>query len=89
MWNTKYQVAFETLKKAFTFDIILRHYDSNREIVVKIDASDFVSGEILSQYDEQGELYSIAYFFKKYNLAEYNYEIYDKELIIIIRVFEE
>ena len=89
MWDVKCQVAFETLKKAFIFDVILRHYDSNREIVIKIDASNFVLEEILSQYDEQSELHSIAYFFKKHNSAEYNYEIYNKELIIIIRVFEE
>ena len=89
MWNAEYQAAFETLKKAFTFDVILRHYDSNREIVVEIDASDFVSEGILSQYDEQGELHPIAYFFKKHNPAEYNYEIYNKELMIIIRAFEE
>ena len=29
------------------------------------------------------------YFFKKYNSAKYNYEIYDKELITIIYAFEE
>ena len=52
VWDAKYQVAFETLKKAFTFDIILRYYNSNREIVMKIDAFDFVSEEIFSQYDE-------------------------------------
>ena len=77
------------MKKAFIFDVILRYYDSNREIVVKIDAFNFVSEGILSQYDEQDELHSIAYFFKKHNSVKYNYEIYDKELMIIIRVFEE
>ena len=89
VWNTKCQAAFETLKKAFTFDVILRHYDPDREIIMKIDASDFVSEEILFQYDEQSELHPIAYFFKKHNSAKYNYEIYDKELMIIIRAFEE
>jgi hypothetical protein len=31
----------------------------------------------------------IAYFSKTINLAEYNYLIYNKELLAIIRVFEE
>ena len=56
---------------------------------MKIDTFDFILREILSQYDEQGELYFIAYFFKKHNSIECNYEIYDKEFIIIIRVFEK
>ncbi len=89
VWDAECQAAFETLKKAFTSDVILRHYDPDREIVVETDASDFVSGGILSQYDEQGELHPIAYFSKKHNPAECNYEIYDKELIAIVRAFEE
>ena len=48
MWDAEYQAAFETLKKAFTFDIILRYYDSDREIVVETDASNFVLEGILS-----------------------------------------
>jgi hypothetical protein len=31
----------------------------------------------------------IAYFSKTINLAEYNYPIYNKELLAIMRVFEE
>ncbi len=89
VWDAECQAAFETLKKAFTSDVILRHYDPDREIVVETDASDFVSGGILSQYDEQGELHPIAYFSKKHNPAECNYEIYDKELMAIVRAFEE
>ena len=31
----------------------------------------------------------MAYFLKKHSLEEYNYEIYNKELLIIIRAFKE
>ena len=82
-------MAFETLKKAFTFDVILRHYNFDLKIVVEIDVSDYVSGEILSQYDQNGVLYSVAYFFKKHSPAECNYEIYNKELMAIVRAFEK
>ena len=57
--------------------------------MVEIDASDYVSEGILSQYDAQGVLHSIAYFFKKHSPVECNYEIYDKELMAIVRAFEE
>jgi len=37
----------------------------------------------------KGILQPIAFFLKKMNSAECNYEIYDKELLVIIRAFEE
>ena len=77
------------MKKAFTSDVILHHYNSDLKIVVKTDTSDYVSEGILSQYDKNDVLHLIAYFFKKHNSAECNYEIYNKELMIIICTFEE
>lgn len=38
----------------------------------------------MSQYDKSDILCLITYFSKKYLPSEYNYEIYDKELIAII-----
>ena len=57
--------------------------------MVKTDASDYVSGGILSQYDENSVLHSVMYFSKKHSPAECNYEIYNKELMAIICTFEE
>ena len=88
-WITECQSAFNALKKAFISDVILHHYNLNLKIVVKTDTSDYVSEGILSQYDKNDVLHPIAYFFKKHNPAECNYEIYDKELMAIIRAFEE
>ena len=88
-WSLQCQSSFEALKKAFTSDRVLRHFDPDRKIVVETDASDYVSGGILSQYDNQGTLRPVAYFSKKHNPAECNYEIYDKELMAIVRAFEE
>ena len=88
-WITECQSAFNALKKAFISDVILCNYNSDLKIVVKTDASDYVSEDILSQYDKNSILYSVAYFFKKHNSAECNYEIYNKELMIIICAFKE
>ena len=57
--------------------------------MVETDASDFVSTAVLSQYDNEGTLHPVAFFSKKHSAAECNYEIYDKELMAIVRVFEE
>jgi hypothetical protein len=88
-WTNKCQKVFDILKKAFISDVVLKHFDSNRVVIVKIDAFDYVSNEILSQHDDQEVLHSVVYFFKKHNSVECNYEIYDKNLMIIVRCFEE
>ena len=88
-WITECQSAFDALKKVFTSDVILRHYNLNLKIIVETDTSDYVSEGILSQYDKNDVLHPIAYFFKKHNSAKCNYEIYDKELIVIVHTFEE
>jgi hypothetical protein len=44
----KARQAIETLKKAFTLDTILRHFDLDKEIIVETDALDYVLGGILS-----------------------------------------
>ena len=88
-WITECQFTFDALKKAFTSDVILRHYNLNLKIIVKNDTSDYVSDGILSQYDKNDVLHLIAYFSKKHNSAKCNYEIYDKELMAIICTFKE
>jgi hypothetical protein len=89
VWSPECQKAFEELKEAFTSAPILRHFDPDKPIVVETDASDFVSGGVLSQPDEENVLHPVAYFSKKHSPAECNYEIYDKELLAIVRAFEE
>jgi len=89
VWFQKCQIAFNILKKVFTFKIILRHYNSDHKIVIEINASNYVFEDIFFQYDENEILHSIAYFLKKHNSVECNYEIYDKELMIIVCTFEK
>jgi hypothetical protein len=88
-WEPEQQQAFDRLKEAFTSAPILRHFDFDKEIVVETDASDYVSAGVLSQYGDDDLLHPVAFFSKKHSPAECNYEIYDKELMAIIRCFEE
>lgn len=89
VWSPTCQEAFDALKAAFTSTPILRHFDYERDIVVKTDASNFVCAGVLSQYDDDGVLHPVAYYSKKHSPAECNYEIYDKELMAIVRAFKE
>lgn len=67
----------------------MTHYNLDRKTVVKTDVFDYVFKGILLQYDENDILYPVAYFSKKYFPIEYNYEIYNKELMAIVRAFKE
>ena len=89
VWESEQEEAFQKLKIAFTSAPILCHFDWEKSIVVETDASDFVSAGVLSQPDENDILHPVAFFSKKHSLAECNYEIYDKELLAIVRCFEE
>jgi hypothetical protein len=88
-WSMEQQTAFDTLKATFTSAPVLAHFDPDRDVIVEMDASDYVSASVLSQYNDDNVLYPVAYFSKKHSPAECNYEIYDKELMAIIRAFEE
>jgi len=89
VWDQEQKDAFELLKTAFTTAPVLRHFDYDREVVVETDASDYVTAGVLSQYDDDKILHPVAFFSKKHSPAECNYEIYDKELMAIVRAFEE
>lgn len=56
---------------------------------METDASDMVSAGVLSEHGEDGVLHPVAFYSKRHFPAEENYEIYNKELVIIVREFEE
>lgn len=88
-WDADCQSAFDLLKLKFTEAPILAHFDWEKDVVLETDASDFVSAGVLSQKGDDGHLRPVAFFSKKHSTVECNYEIYDKELLAIVRCFEE
>ncbi len=87
-WNEVCQIAFDHMKRRMIETSILRHFDQTRETILEIDSFDYVNDEVLSQYNDEEVLHSIVFYSKNMSSAECNYEIYDKELLIIIRAFE-
>jgi len=78
-------MIFEELKQQVTAAFVLKHFDSIREAILKTNFLNYVNDEVLSQYDDEDILHSVIFYSKNMILAECNYEIYDKELLIIIR----
>lgn len=88
-WTPECQVAFELLKKTVVEAPVLKHFDRTKQCFVETDSSDYVSSGVFSQKDENEVPHPVAFFSKKLVPAECNYEIYDKELLAIIRCFEQ
>ena len=88
-WTLKCQKSFKLLKKRFTTAPILAQFDFEKECIVETDSSDNVSERILSQYGDDGLLHSVAFFSYKHSPQEINHEVYDKELLAIIKSFEK
>ena len=84
IWNNTANEAFQSLKSLFTTEPALVPFDPERETVVETDSSGYANGGTLSQYDDDGRLRTCAYYSRKLNPAECNYEIHDKELLAII-----
>jgi hypothetical protein len=88
-WFEDCQIAFEQLKKRIIETFVLSYFSFELKTFLESNSSDYVSIEILSQKENDDHIKSVIYFFKTLSFAECNYEIYDKELLTIIRCFEQ
>jgi hypothetical protein len=88
-WLEDQQRAFEEMVLKFTTAPTLQYFDHSREVVIETDAADYVSVGVLSQRDDEGVLHPVAFFSEQYSPAECTYDIYDKELMAIIKALEE
>ena len=86
-WTDRCEQAFADLKSLFSRAVILAFPDVSKPFVVETDASGFALGGILSQEDADGDLRPVAFYSRKFNAAERNYEVYDQELLAIKECF--
>ena len=83
----KQERAFEKLKKKFTQKLVLTVPDIDKKMRMEVDASDYAIGEVLSM-EEKEKWKPVTFFSKLLNEIERNYEIHDKEMLVIIRGLE-
>lgn len=77
------------MKKKVCQAPILIYFNSNLPFFLKMDTSDYVSTDVLSQKGKNGILHPVTYFLKKMTLVECNYKIHNKELLAIIQSFKQ
>ena len=88
-WNKEQQEAFDSIKQQFCTEPILKVYDPELPTRVEVDTSGFAAGGILSQKHNDGLWHPIAYRSQSMSKEKHNYEIYDREMLGLIRALED
>ncbi len=89
-WTHTSEQAFQELKERFTSAPILHHPSPDLEFTVEGDASNTGSGAVLSKrHGNPPKLFPCAFYSRKLNSAERNYEAGDRELLAMKAAFEE
>ena len=83
-WTPECQTAFDQIKKAFTSDLFLTHYDPNLEINVPSDASSYGVGSCILHKMPEGTKKPIAHASRTLLLAEKHYSQIEKGALGII-----
>ena len=87
-WTEKQEKAFRELKERFTKEPLLAALDLDKKMRMKVDVSDYATGEVLSMECKDRLWRPVAFLSKSLNKTERNYEIHDKEMLAIIRGLE-
>jgi len=88
IWGPNHTKAFKTLKTAFTQAPIWVHFNPDNPIVVETNTSDYVIAAIISHISpNDGDIHLITFYSHSMQPAELNYEIYNKELLVIFEAF--
>ena len=87
--NKEYRKLFKEIKKKFIEEPILKIYQLRLLIKVKINTLDFILEVYIVQRYNNEIWHLVAYYSKKITLLELNYNIYNKELLVIVTVLKE
>jgi len=82
-WTEKQEEAFKKLKERFKKEPVLAAPDIDKKMRMEVDVSDYATGVVLSMEYEDGLWRPVAFLSKSLNETERNYEIHDKEILMI------
>jgi hypothetical protein len=84
-WEERHQKAFKELRDRVTSEPVLAQPQLDQQFELEVDASGFAFGAVLSQKGEDGKKHPIAFYSATAIEAERNYDIYDLELLAIVK----
>ena len=67
---------------------MLKRLDHDKPFTLECDASQYALGAVLSQRNDKGKLQPVGYYSKTLIPAERNYDVYDRELLALVRGLE-
>ncbi len=88
-WGIAEQQAFDTLKNTITSAPTLAFPSKSGLFCLECDPSNFATRAVLSQQQEDGLFHWIGFMLKGFSNMERNYQIHDKEMLVIMRALEE
>ena len=88
VWGEIQQQAFQELKDRLTSSPVLRLPDLSKPFFVQTNASKLGTGAVLLQRDDTGVPHPCAYLSQALVGAEQNYQVYDLELLAVIRALK-
>ena len=87
-WTPECEDTFTSIKHRFSEAPVLLMPDPTKPFLLATDASKYATGGVLSQRDGNGIWHPCGFISQSFSEAERNYQIYDRELLAIIRGFE-
>ena len=87
-WGDNQQKTFKELNQIFTTKSVLAALDLDKEFRVEVDASNYATGGVLSMKCSDEKWRPVAFISKFLSDTEQNYEIHDKEMLVVVRCLE-
>jgi len=82
------QKAFDELKRVFTTKLVLAALDLDKKFRVEANALNYTTGEVLSMKCSDEMWRPVTFISKSLSNTERNYEIYNKEILAVVRCLE-
>jgi len=86
--SKRQEEVFKKLKEKFTKEPVLAALDLDKKMRMEVDLSDYAIRGVLSMECENERWRPVAFLSMSLNETERNYEIHDKEMLMIIRGLE-
>ena len=80
--------AFQELKERFTKKLVLTALDLNQKLRMEVNASDYAINGVLSMECENDRWRLVAFLSKSLNQTKRNYNIHNKNILVVIRGLE-
>src|SRR5260221_155325 len=89
LWGAAEQQAFDALKSAVTSVPMLAFPSKSSPFHLECNTSNFATGAILLQQQEDGLFHLIGFMLKSFSDTEWKYQIHNKEMLVIMHALEE